>query len=285
MKIILLILLLNLLLYADIGKILMIRGKAHITRNTIKIPVTAGIKIEEGDTIDVAKRSRVQIMLNDETILTLGSRTHYSFDIYNDAKKPRVQMSIKRGFMRAITGKIGKIAPERFKVKTASATIGIRGTGWEAFIAPNNENFLCFKGEITITTPNNIFDLPAGNMLLLSNNQAKISKANIKIFHKKIKKAEKQSHSKPNKIENQTATNISSQDPVPETVQTVEFITPTTNIENTVATLNENIINEANENQDIKEEPLPNTTYLQQISIEEDIKEVQTVTPNLFNGP
>ena len=190
MKLFLILSLLTITLFANIGSVAMLKGSATVSRNSEVLEIKTGFDINEGDTINVGKKSRLQVMLNDETIITLGQNTEYSFDAYNDKEDPHMKMSIRRGFMRAITGKIGKMAPKRFKVKTASATIGIRGTGWETFIGLNVENSVCFAGAITITTPTKTFDIPAGNMLLITDGQAKKYKANMKFFNSQIKKIE-----------------------------------------------------------------------------------------------
>jgi len=188
----------------DIGKVLMLRGAVQCHRNTQEISLKIGDAIQEGDKIVVAKRSKIQIMLNDETLITLGSKTEYSFDKYNDSDKPELKMSMNRGFLRTISGKIGKLAPKRFKLKTKSATIGIRGTGWETYIGLNVENTLCFKGEVVITTPQQTFEVPAGTMLLMTNSKAKRYKANVHFFHKQIKKIEAKIEKKEKQEEHQT---------------------------------------------------------------------------------
>jgi len=90
-------------------------------------------------------------MLNDNTIITIGPNTSYSFETYNDSTDSQLQMRIKRGFFKAVSGKIGKLAPKRFKIKTNSATIGIRGTHFMGHIEEGYEKIVCLKGEIIIS--------------------------------------------------------------------------------------------------------------------------------------
>ncbi|HHD72562.1 MAG TPA: hypothetical protein ENL02_01390 [Epsilonproteobacteria bacterium] len=57
-----------------------------------------------------------------------------------------------KGFFKSITGKIGKIAPSHFKVKTANATIGVRGTTIIGEVTPKLDIIACTYGQIVVTT-------------------------------------------------------------------------------------------------------------------------------------
>jgi opacity protein-like surface antigen len=76
-------------------------------------------------------------------------------------------MHIERGFFRSVSGEIGKLAPERFKVKTVSSTIGIRGTDFSAALADTYELFKCYKGEISVLHEGKTYIVPAGEELRL----------------------------------------------------------------------------------------------------------------------
>lgn len=76
-------------------------------------------------------------------------------------------MQANRGFFRSVTGKIGKIAPERFKVKTQLATIGIRGTDFSAQLGDGLASYVCNRGEITLSFSQIQKSLTGGNTLVL----------------------------------------------------------------------------------------------------------------------
>jgi len=196
MKIILSLLLLYISLYANIGTIMLLKGEATIKRGTIVLDAKMGDTIEEGDQLDTYRVSKLQLIFNDDTIVTLGANTKYIVNAYNDSNDLHMKMTLKRGFLKTITGHIGKLAPSRFKLKTKSATIGVRGTGWKTFVGANIENSVCFKGEITITTPTKFFELPAGNMILMSDGKAKKFKTDMKFFNKQIAKVQKKQKTK-----------------------------------------------------------------------------------------
>ena len=161
-----LLLLLKLSLLASIGNIMAIKGSANIERGSQKIEATNGMELEKGDSILTMKKSRVQVMLKDETVVTIGASSSFSFleYFYDESQKSKLTMQANRGFFRSVTGRIGKLAPERFKVKTASATIGIRGTDFSGNISANREVFKCYEGMIYVEFKGGSRDVSAGMM-------------------------------------------------------------------------------------------------------------------------
>lgn len=197
MKIFIMLFLLSISLFASIGTISMLKGKATITRYADVLKAKTGDAIEEGDSIKTFSKSRMQVILNDDTITTFGQNTKFTFDSYDAKNDPHVNMSLTRGFLRTISGRIGKIAPDRFKLRTNNSTIGIRGTGWITYVNDNVENSLCFKGAITVKTEDETFDLPAGNMLLMSDGVFKKYEADKDFFYSEVRRIE-------NKVKNDT---------------------------------------------------------------------------------
>ena len=192
-KLLILLLLLHVTLFASIGTIAAMRGDVKIERNAQKIEAKIGTKIEKKDTILTQKKSKAQVIMMDETVITIGSESIYSF---NDYGNDHAQMKIKKGFFRAITGKIGKIAPEKFKIKTRSATIGIRGTHFSGLIENGHEIIQCIRGKIIVDTAAKSYEVPQGMMITLSNHEWKMapiapttkrSKANKKLQPNKKK--------------------------------------------------------------------------------------------------
>ena len=161
-----LILLMSLSLWANIGNILAMKGSADVKRAGDSLSAKIGMALLEGDTIVTAKKSRVQVMLQDSTVVTIGANSSFGFEeyLFDGTKASKVSMKANRGFFRSVTGRIGKVAPERFKVKTASATIGIRGTDFSGDISQGREIFKCYQGAIFIEFDGGVQDLDAGMM-------------------------------------------------------------------------------------------------------------------------
>lgn len=162
--------------FANIGTVMAISGEAQVTRDAKTLKVTNGMDVQKGDEIITQLKTKVQVMLNDNTTITIGPKSSFSFlDYYYDgSKKSRLSMQATRGFFRSVTGKIGKLAPERFKVKTNLATIGVRGTDFSALLRENHAFYKCHSGEITVSFGDRIKALEAGEQLQLQLDGAKV---------------------------------------------------------------------------------------------------------------
>jgi len=185
-----LLLLMSLSLFANIGNIMAIKGHADIKREGSLLNAINGMVLEKGDNIFTAKKSRVQVMLKDETVITVGSNSSFSFMeyLYDETKKSKITMRANRGFFRSVTGRIGKLAPERFKVKTASATIGIRGTDFSGNIFGDREVFKCYRGIIFIEFDGKVYDVKAGMMAEIRKNKLILKSFNVIKAQKNLSK-------------------------------------------------------------------------------------------------
>lgn len=186
------------MIHASIGTVLAMRGEAKVHR-LYKVPQTlkAGQQIKKGDEIITQRLSRVQVMLKDRTVITIGANSTFKFDdfFFDGTKKSKLAMRAKRGFFRSVSGKIGKIAPKRFKVRTTSATIGIRGTDFSGYILGNQEFYLCNAGAISVTVGEQVQNLVPGDIYQMDKQEgkAKLKKIIQKLFKKSVAKYEKSS--------------------------------------------------------------------------------------------
>jgi len=90
-----------------------------------------GSKIYFGDTIIVSKQSNAQILLLDETALTIGEKSELTIDdfVYDpQTKVGKIVSNIKVGTVRVITGEISKQNPDNLEVNIPTGSIGARGT-------------------------------------------------------------------------------------------------------------------------------------------------------------
>lgn len=172
----LILLFLALSAWADIGTVMVVKGQAQLNRSQQMLDIKSGMKLLTADEILTKAKSRVQVMLVDNTVITIGANTSFKFnDIkFDGSPDSKADMKASRGFFRCVTGEIGKIAPERFKVKTASATIGIRGTDFSADIMPKREIIRCYSGIISVQYASYLKEIKAGKMIELRENKIEI---------------------------------------------------------------------------------------------------------------
>lgn len=158
---------------ASVGNITALSGAASIERGSAKLPAALGGSLESKDTVATAKNSKVQLTFKDNTIITVGKESRFSVEEYLFDATPdsKAKFNMIRGTIRAMSGKIGKIAPEKFTVKTKTATIGIRGTDFIVRVLPSGEiAILCMQGSIIVRSADGLSTVivPAGSFVTLS---------------------------------------------------------------------------------------------------------------------
>jgi hypothetical protein len=104
-----------------------------------------GQVIRQGETLSTGTNSFAIVQLNDGTRMTLRPSTVFKVNELNtNAGEENALLSLIKGGFRAITGSISKRLKGVFKVNTGIATIGIRGTEFDARICGetdcNSEN-------------------------------------------------------------------------------------------------------------------------------------------------
>ena len=93
--------------------------------------LSTGSKIYFGDTIIVKEQSNAQILLLDETALTVGEKSELTIDdfVYDpQSKVGKIVSNIKVGTVRIVTGEISNQNPENLKVNIPTGSVGARGT-------------------------------------------------------------------------------------------------------------------------------------------------------------
>ncbi len=137
-------------LLASIGEISAIHGDATILRNGKVLSANMHTKIEEKDLIKTAQKTKLQIIFNDNTIISLGQNSSFKVQEYLfGAKKVKARFNVK-GLFKSITGKIGHIAPKNFTLKTQNATIGVRGTTIIGESSSDKDTIICSSGKIIV---------------------------------------------------------------------------------------------------------------------------------------
>jgi len=153
-KIILMVLLFGATLFSkDIATVTGLSGNAFLQRDAQRSELSLGERLQEKDSVITNVRSKVQIVFEDETIVTVGRNSTFSIKeyLFSEDEEPVVKFGMLKGAMRTITGKIGKIAPDRFSVITKTATIGIRGTNFTIIAREDgSQNVYCTYGAISV---------------------------------------------------------------------------------------------------------------------------------------
>jgi hypothetical protein len=103
--------------------------------------LAVGSVIEKGDTLITPERTYARVKFTDQGEITLRPGTQMRVDNYafSEAKPEEDTGSFRliKGALRSVTGLIGKRGnQDAYKMQTATATIGIRGTNYVAQFVP-----------------------------------------------------------------------------------------------------------------------------------------------------
>lgn len=153
-KIVFFILLINLSLSAQsVAHITAIKGSVSVATLQGRVEAILGQELDPSDRVITGDNSLAQIIFNDETIISLGKNSDFLIQEYSYSKDAdsSALLSLAKGAMRTITGFIGKVAPQKFKVATKTATIGIRGTNFTIVAGEEgDESVFCTYGGVEV---------------------------------------------------------------------------------------------------------------------------------------
>jgi len=117
-----------------VGRVTAVSGDAKATGEDGKRRTLAmRSNIYLNDVVVTKDDSRVQICFRDNTTISQGENGQIKIDKYvydpTDKKKNSFFGTVIKGAFRIVTGKITELNPDKFKVRTRMATVGIRGCG------------------------------------------------------------------------------------------------------------------------------------------------------------
>ena len=102
-----------------------------VTASGEKRELAKGASIEVGDTV-ISDDARLQLRFTDGGFVSLAPHSEFRINAYSYSGTPdgseRVAMELLKGGLRTISGLIGKAIQSAYEMRTAVATMGIRGT-------------------------------------------------------------------------------------------------------------------------------------------------------------
>ncbi len=125
--------------FAAAGVFQFVRGDVRLVdANGIERTPLKGDALNEGDSINTGGDAMAQINMADGGFISVRPNTKMKIDTYiyagkNDGSEKSFFSLLVGGF-RSLTGLIGKHNKENYKIKTPSATIGVRGTDHEPMV-------------------------------------------------------------------------------------------------------------------------------------------------------
>ena len=116
---------------ADIGTITTHEGSGEVIRKDGgRLAAFLSLDIHSYDDIRTGN-GRIEITFNDETTVKLSANSKIVIDDFvfdPNPKKSKMAFRVAAGTARFATGKLGLVAKNKIKIRTPTATIGVRGT-------------------------------------------------------------------------------------------------------------------------------------------------------------
>ncbi|SDK59559.1 FecR family protein [Maridesulfovibrio ferrireducens] len=116
----------------EIGVVTGLTGQAYAESESGSRALEPGSPIFEGEDLITGPAGNVEVRFIDDTLLSQGANSRITLDDYiydtSESSASELLLQITEGTFRVVTGKIAEQNPERFKVGSPLATIGIRGT-------------------------------------------------------------------------------------------------------------------------------------------------------------
>lgn len=165
----------------SVGRVIVSTGDVTVVRpGTSARSIERGDRIYEGDEIRTGRRGNAQIRFVDGALFDLDPDTRFAVDRYRSGEGQSAGsalMSFLSGALRTITGAIGRDSDDLYRMRTPTATIGVRGTGYSLYYCDANcadsvggEPGLHGRvedGGIRINTPRGSGDFGAGSFFFV----------------------------------------------------------------------------------------------------------------------
>ena len=140
--------------FASVGKVIIAKG------DTFAIDATSNSRllsrrsdILEGDTLITGANSEIHIRFEDNAVLALRADSKLKINEYHsnsNGQAEQVLMELLSGGFRTISGSFGKSDKDAYQIRTPNASIGIRGTNYEAVLSGNRLIVGVYQGGISL---------------------------------------------------------------------------------------------------------------------------------------
>jgi hypothetical protein len=114
-----------------VGTFKQVEGEAWVGKAADGRTAVSGDGIQINQRISTGKKGAASITLKDGTVLTIGPNSTMDlsqFEFNTTTHNGNFLLDLVQGSVRVVTGLLGKANPEKFKVKTPTSVVGVRGT-------------------------------------------------------------------------------------------------------------------------------------------------------------
>lgn len=117
------------------GQVIWMAGQVSVINpDKIARSLAKGDSVRQGETIVTGPGSHAQLLMSDQGLIAVRPDSSLRLAAYryqSDQGKNSAMLELVKGGMRSVTGAIGQSNKEDYKLKTDTASVGIRGTDHE----------------------------------------------------------------------------------------------------------------------------------------------------------
>jgi hypothetical protein len=117
--------------FPAVAAIQKVSGTATVVRQGNSLAASAGLEVQENDTLRTGPDGSIGVIFKDATVLSLGPESVLVIDEFVFAPRQgkfSIVLRMLKGTAGYLSGLISKLAPESAHFETPTASIGIRGT-------------------------------------------------------------------------------------------------------------------------------------------------------------
>jgi len=135
---------------SPVGRILAVEGQAFIMHSDLSraYRVVSGLPLYKRDVLVTMSNARLRLKLNDESIITMVSRTRLTIseNIFDRAKKRFVSyLKMSIGKARFYVRKVRNMSHPDYRIKTPTAVVGIRGSDLVVDVGTSQATITAFE--------------------------------------------------------------------------------------------------------------------------------------------
>lgn len=166
---------------ADAAEVIASEGQTTLVRgSSFQSPVRRDVPVRAGDRIRTGADGTVQLRFTDGALMSIQPGSDFRIEAYAyDAATQRGFFELLAGSVRAVSGRIGKRDRDDWRLRTPTATLGIRGTEFTVTETPCPKrgcagvedagfSVTVVSGRVAVTNDAGSVEVPAGQSLRLA---------------------------------------------------------------------------------------------------------------------
>jgi len=144
-----------------IGSVTRLQGQAQGLLGGSVVVLVVGTSIFMNEKLTTGSKSRLELTFADGTKLTVGDNAGVTVDrfLYKPRSLGNAFDAVVTGPFRFISGKLDKTGGSASSIKTAFATVGIRGTNFWGGPIDGHAGVVLFSGAVTVTNASGSVEL------------------------------------------------------------------------------------------------------------------------------